>query len=324
MTGPSALLVTKSSATLAQAEGLICAIARTHQEMVKFQAHDPEYERVLGFFNRVLALLPSTPDDLILTEKRRMSLWCANRINPSPKPRKCVSIPTRCFTCWHEDDFDHDFAGKHFWYREIGEDGYPLCVTVEPYILAKGVKPVWDTIITCRRICNFQIRGHLKWVEPGDYCIIWLLWFIAGKDCPPSTQPFPQAWIPKSPPSNTIFERSFTSDQGSYTKDSGWCYPWGLRCSAGQARNPNSFLHEEVDVDKDPCIPGQLLCQGYQEQVISSRLWNNLRNTGWCEVKGPRVTVGNTGDLFLLISRDFERKWIGGVSFGGVKLIPIS
>ncbi|KAH7186205.1 uncharacterized protein B0J16DRAFT_400214 [Fusarium flagelliforme] len=45
LTGPPALLVTKSSATMDHRQDLICAIARTHQNMVKFKAHDPEYNR---------------------------------------------------------------------------------------------------------------------------------------------------------------------------------------------------------------------------------------------------------------------------------------
>jgi hypothetical protein len=51
MNGPLAILVTKSSASHCRhwedgAEHL-CPIARSHSDMVKFAAHDDEYDRVL-------------------------------------------------------------------------------------------------------------------------------------------------------------------------------------------------------------------------------------------------------------------------------------
>lgn len=52
MTGPAAVLVSKSSATHCRPWGngqqYICAINRTHSEMVKFSSEDSEYEKVLG------------------------------------------------------------------------------------------------------------------------------------------------------------------------------------------------------------------------------------------------------------------------------------
>ncbi|EHK42206.1 hypothetical protein TRIATDRAFT_14480, partial [Trichoderma atroviride IMI 206040] len=52
MTGPVAVLVSKSSATHCRpwenGQQYICAINRTHSEMVKFSSEDSEYEKVLG------------------------------------------------------------------------------------------------------------------------------------------------------------------------------------------------------------------------------------------------------------------------------------
>lgn len=52
MTGPVAVLVSKSSATHCRpwenGQQNICAINRTHSEMVKFSSEDSEYEKVLG------------------------------------------------------------------------------------------------------------------------------------------------------------------------------------------------------------------------------------------------------------------------------------
>jgi hypothetical protein len=51
MKGPPAVLVTKPSATYCRARESgpenICAINRTHSEMVKFGPEDPEYDKVL-------------------------------------------------------------------------------------------------------------------------------------------------------------------------------------------------------------------------------------------------------------------------------------
>jgi len=51
MTGPEAVLVTQSSATHGRHWEMgpehMCAINRTHSEIVKFGAHDPEYDKVL-------------------------------------------------------------------------------------------------------------------------------------------------------------------------------------------------------------------------------------------------------------------------------------
>lgn len=63
MTGPSTILVTKSSATHGRPweDGAeqICAINRTHSEMVKFGPHDADYknvrERLSGLSRRAFA-----------------------------------------------------------------------------------------------------------------------------------------------------------------------------------------------------------------------------------------------------------------------------
>lgn len=52
MAGPAAVLVSKESATHCRAwengSQYICAIDRTHSEMVKFGPQDSEYEKVVG------------------------------------------------------------------------------------------------------------------------------------------------------------------------------------------------------------------------------------------------------------------------------------
>lgn len=63
MTGPVALLVTKASATHCRGQEIgaehMCAINRTHSNMVKFEPHDNEYEkarvRLIGLARRAVA-----------------------------------------------------------------------------------------------------------------------------------------------------------------------------------------------------------------------------------------------------------------------------
>lgn len=58
MAGPTAVLVTKSSATHCRPweTGLehICAIDRTHSEMVKFGPQDEEYEKVVEIIKGIV------------------------------------------------------------------------------------------------------------------------------------------------------------------------------------------------------------------------------------------------------------------------------
>lgn len=51
--------------------------------------------------------------------------------------------------------------------------------------------------------------------------------------------------------------------------------------------------------------------------------WNTLRNTGWCELPGPIFEVTSDGEVAFVISKPWERKWVGGFSFGGVRLEPL-
>ncbi|KAI3540539.1 hypothetical protein CSPX01_08201 [Colletotrichum filicis] len=326
MTGRPELLVDQESATHRRRwEGgaqHTCPIARTHSNMVKFGPHDDEYDNVIERLKILARNSLVARDETLEIEREREKQW--NKHNGAPRPH---AIPSKSFSSLHEKDLDQDFPGRLLWYREpVGDNGYPLGTTIEPHIESQNsVKPIGETILTCRRIVNLQIRGHIKWIDPGRYRSRWVFWFFAGKNCPSSSQSVPPCWCPDGSPENTIRERYFPADlieMGKPMPDSPWFYPWNLRCSAGRARSPNNFLGQFVDADITPRFPPQLLEDSYKEQVIGPGLWNTFRNTGWCEVPGPEVEVGSDGEAFLMVSKDFERKWIGGFSFGGVRLDP--
>jgi len=63
--------------------------------------------------------------------------------------------------------------------------------------------------------------------------------------------------------------------------------------------------------------------EGFREYCMDPGTWNTLRNTGWCELPGPIFEVTSDGEVAFVISKPWERKWVGGFSFGGVRLEPL-
>lgn len=304
MTGPTAVLVEPSSATSARSwesgPANSCAINRTHSELVKFEPHDSDYDLVLRYLKKLA----------------QRSSMC----------RRPEIVGVENFRALHEKDLDQEFKGRSFWYRETLEDhGYPKTVKVDSHIrLRNQTRPVTNEVITLRRVVNLQIRGHAKRIVPGSYQSVWIFWFFDGETTA-TTQSESQSGNCNDPSVNTINQRYFAPEpdaQNSWVQDCRCFQPWNLRCSVGQAREPRNFLVQNVDVDRHKHIPPALMREGYAETVIDSGLWNTLRNTGWCEVQGPNVEVGADGEAFFLISKDFERRWLGGFSFGGIKLEP--
>ena len=91
----------------------------------------------------------------------------------------------------------------------------------------------------------------------------------------------------------------------------------------GRPKRYKQFLIEEFNLDDNPLAAHFLLQEGFQEKYIDPGYWNTLRNTGWVEVTGPIVEVADDGQLAFVISKQWERYWVGGFSFGGVRLEPI-
>lgn len=244
--------------------------------------------------------------------------------------RETYRLPSEEFTALHEDDLDQDFPNMGFWYREKLDlhTHYPVDVEVESrFQRPGGVIPVGETVLTLRRICNLIVRGRFRYIMPGRYQVKWIFWFPAGRTCPSSSDRVPACYIPDATSTeNSVLQRIFPSSitgQPPPEQDSSFFYPWNLLLSAGRPRDFNAFLETDIDVDRNPLAAPVLLSEGFTEQRLDPGLWNTKRNTGWCEIPGNIVDVDDSGRIAFIITKKFERKWFGGFSFGGVRLIPI-
>ncbi|KFY16292.1 hypothetical protein V492_01439 [Pseudogymnoascus sp. VKM F-4246] len=260
-------------------------------------------------------------------EQRLKLKWLTARQSSFPLGPQVYHLPAETFIASCEGWQDTDYPGRYYYYREtVLKGGYPAGVKVDPQFANGPVRPISNTIITCRRVVNLQIRGQKRWIAPGSYRVSWIFWFVAGRSCPPSTQQLPRTFSPEAGQENSICDRYFppTGEADSSPKpDSGYFYPWNLLCSVGRPKRDKHFLIDEFDVDENPLAARYLLQEGFQEKRIDPGYWNTLRNTGWVEVTGPIVDVADDGVLAFVISKQWERHWVGGFSFGGVRLNPV-
>ncbi|EWC47641.1 hypothetical protein DRE_03261 [Drechslerella stenobrocha 248] len=244
--------------------------------------------------------------------------------------RETYHLSPKDFTAVHDEDLDQDYPDMSFWYREpLDPDShYPIGVQVDARFRRPGsILPIGDTVLTLRRICNLIIRGCFRGIAPGRYQVQWIFWFPAGRNCPPSSGHVPNGFYPEADDvENSVLERVFpTAIPGEFPPevDSAFCFPWSLLLIAGQPRNFGSYLLETIDVDKHPLAAPVLLREGFKEQPLDPGLWNTKRNTGWCIIHGDIVDVDDSKQIALMITKHFERQWVGGFSFGGVKLVPV-
>ncbi|KAE9364538.1 FabD/lysophospholipase-like protein [Stipitochalara longipes BDJ] len=261
------------------------------------------------------------------TEERQKLKWLTARQNSFPLGPQIHHIPVEKFIASGEGILDTDYPGRYFYYREtVHGGGYPAGVQMDPQFINRDVRPISNTIITCRRTVNLQIRGKERWIAPGSYRVTWIFWFVAGRKCPSSSQQVPRNFVPELPQENSIYERFFPSTVETESPpklDSGYVYPWDLICSVGRPKQYKQFLIKEFDLDENPLAARVLLQEGFQEMRIDPGYWNTLRNTGWVEVTGPIVEVADDGQLAFVVSKKWKRFWVGGFSFGGVRLEPI-
>ena len=255
----------------------------------------------------------------------RHAIW---KSDPTVSPT--YELSSEEFSALHQDDLDQDYPNMAYWYREKLDPStrYPVGVKVEDrFSRPGGIVPIGKTVLTVRRICNLLVRARFRSIIPGKYPIRWIFWFPAGKSCPPSSVPVPSVFIPcVGSTENSVLERVFPSvvaGDPSPNPDSGFDYPWSLLLHAGRPRDYSEFMEANIDVNKHPFAAPELLLEGFRAYSLDQGLWNTYRNTGWCEVNGGIVEVNDAGRIALVISKEFERRWCGGFSFGGVKLSPL-
>jgi hypothetical protein len=72
------------------------------------------------------------------------------------------SVSASDFTCLDVDQGDADYPGRFLWYRKkVGSNGYPAGARVDPEYAARNIRPVGDTILTCRRTANAGWRREV-------------------------------------------------------------------------------------------------------------------------------------------------------------------
>ncbi|KAK4194319.1 acyl transferase/acyl hydrolase/lysophospholipase [Triangularia verruculosa] len=261
-------------------------------------------------------------------EQRDAKHGCATRLRQLTSRAQPPIIPADEFTAVHEGDVDipsPESPAMKYWYREeVGVNGYPDCVRVDERFCGGKVRPPGKTILSCRRIVNLQLRGQASGVAHGRYRVRWIMWFWAGTDYPQQgSYNVPHSY----PTDNSVVERVFppaNPDAVAPRQDQLFAFPWDMTFSVGKAQRPGaSFQCEGVDVREHPIAAKQLLHPGYQEFRLEGGVWNTHKNSGWCEFGDSIIDVDLDGHLAFVIARRFELKWLGGFSFGGVRLVPL-
>lgn len=248
--------------------------------------------------------------------------WLHAHANSFPLEPQAHHISANKFIAINEGMLDNEYPGRYYYHREeVEQGGYPYGVRVAPEFLGNRVRPVDSSIISCRRTVNLQLRGQERWIAPGSYLVVWVFWFTGGRN----SNPHDINYRPSAVQEDCICERFFSptkESEVSCTTDSGYIHPWNLLCSVGRPKQYRRFLVEDFDLYENPFAARVLLQEGFQEKRIDPELWATLQNRGWCEVTGPIVEVGSDGELGFAISKQWQRIWVGGFSFGGVRLEP--
>ncbi|KAK5678568.1 hypothetical protein LTS10_009012 [Elasticomyces elasticus] len=171
-----------------------------------------------------------------------------------------------------------------------------------------------------------MLRAEALGIVPGKYRVVWIFSFWAGRDHPLTSVGLRKTFSPKPDTTeNSVYQRTFPPIKPNLQApqpDSGFFHPWNLKLDS-----PQNFMELGVDRNKHPIMADYLLQPAtHQQQVIDAGFWGTMKNTGWAEVKDIIVEVQADGYLAFLISLDWNNRprWYGGMSFGGVRLEPVS
>ncbi|KAF2402280.1 FabD/lysophospholipase-like protein [Trichodelitschia bisporula] len=95
--------------------------------------------------------------------------------------------------------------------------------------------------------------------------------------------------------------------------------------SAGKPSDTVAFLRRFVDVRISPDIGPVLLQPDAVRVRVGTERWEEKKGRSWVEIEGDEeVQVGLDGALGIVVSRRFEEGvYVGGWSFGGVRLEPV-
>jgi hypothetical protein len=250
----------------------------------------------------------------------------ARQNSPHLQPQP-FNVPAEAFHAEGEGILGTDFPGRYYFYREtVDERGYPPNIRIDPeFQNSQGTSSQWY---------NHHHPPHRQSPNkrPSTIHNIWslprnLAFLVRSRPQPSSLLSTSRPLLyPPAPPRNSICERFFPStiaSEGPPKLDSSFFYPFNLTLSVGLPKRPKRFLHEEFNLDENPFAARFLLHEGFQETSIDPGYWNTPRNAGWAKVTGPIVEVGEGETVAFVVSKKWERFWVGRFSFGGVRLKPI-
>ncbi|KZF21426.1 FabD/lysophospholipase-like protein [Xylona heveae TC161] len=191
------------------------------------------------------------------------------------------------------------------------------------------------TVLTCVRADNICLRAMKRGVPRGRYAVRFIICLfeahpgvnnetntLAVRSFPPTPMQFAAGVFDNEEVSHLV-----VSQDGGTVDDAMKpmvTAPFDLIFSAGKPYDFKSFLHRYVDVRITPDIVPVLLHPDAVRVRVGHRRCAERKGKGWFEVEGDiEVEVGLDGVLGIIINKRFEEGvFVGGWSFGGVRLIP--
>lgn len=172
-------------------------------------------------------------------------------------------------------------------------------------------------IITCCRADETCLRTVVSRVPQGRYNIRFIVCFYDQDSSSPVDSPqtrnFQKAWSGAGGNTATTHER-VDSDP-----------PINLIFSIGKPYDSKTFTHRYVDPVISPDVVPVLLHPDAIRVRVGEDMWAQYQGKGWFEICGDvELDVGLEGEIGIIVSKIIgkERHWIGGWSFGGVRLVP--
>lgn len=171
--------------------------------------------------------------------------------------------------------------------------------------------------ITCCRADNICLRTIISGVPQGRYSVRFIVCFFnqdpSSPVDSPQTRNFQNAW-PRDGDEKASNHERVDSDP-----------PINLIFSIGKLYDPKTFIHRYVDPVISADIVPVLLHPDAIRVRIDEDMWTQHQGKGWFEIQSDvELNVGLEGGVGIVISKTLEkeRRWIGGWSFGGVRLVP--
>ena len=199
--------------------------------------------------------------------------------------------------------------------------------------------PNESSIITFIRADTVCVRRLVRRVPPGRYMAKFIVYFFdvkpeSAKDMmSSSTRAFAPYWptakeiIPVSA-SNEDSEERFVNleieQNARPNRTAKVLPPVDLTFNVGKPYDPTTFMKRRVDVHITSDIVPVLLQPDAVRLRVGQRQYKQNLGKGWVELGSDLpVNVGRSGTLGFVISKVWrEGEFIGGWSFGGVRLVP--